>query len=78
MNNSLLIAAKLRFQMDIDGDVEDVSRRVQVRFVTKLKPPFKAPTTTIALPSTLTRKGLSSVVNSLLQSGYSSLHYVSA
>nr|KAJ0206477.1 hypothetical protein LSAT_V11C500278190 [Lactuca sativa] len=55
--------------MDIDGDVEDVSRRVQVRFVTKLKPPFKAPTTTIALPSTLTRKGLSSVVNSLLQSG---------
>lgn len=55
--------------MDIDGDFENVSRRVQVRFVTKLKPPFKAPTTTIALPSTLTRKGLSSVVNSLLQSG---------
>ena len=69
MNNSLLIAAKVHFQMDIDGDVEDVSRRVQVRFVTKLKPSFKAPTTTIALPSTLTREGLSSVVNNLLQSG---------
>lgn len=55
--------------MDIDGDVEDVSRRVQVRFVTKLKPPFKAPTTSIALPSNLTRMGLSAVVNNLLQSG---------
>ncbi|KAI3669956.1 hypothetical protein L6452_41470 [Arctium lappa] len=55
--------------MDIDGDIEDVSRRVQVRFVTKLQPPFKAPTTSIALPSNLTRMGLSAVVNNLLQSG---------
>lgn len=55
--------------MDIDGDIEDASRRVQVRFVTKLKPPFKAPTTSIALPSNLTRMGLSAVVNNLLQSG---------
>ncbi|KVH92624.1 G-protein beta WD-40 repeat-containing protein, partial [Cynara cardunculus var. scolymus] len=56
-------------KMDIDGDVEDVLRRVQVRFFTKLQPPFKAPTTSIALPSNLTRMGLSAVVNNLLQSG---------
>ncbi|KAL8228622.1 hypothetical protein R6Q59_000576 [Mikania micrantha] len=56
-------------KMDIDGVVEDTSRKVQVRFVTKLKPPFKAPTTSIALPSNLTRMGLSAVVNNLLESG---------
>ncbi|CAK9168681.1 unnamed protein product [Ilex paraguariensis] len=54
--------------MDIDGDVEEAaSRRVQVRFVTKLKPPFKAPLTSIAIPSNLTRLGLSAVVNNLLK-----------
>ena len=56
--------------MDIDGDVEEAaSRRVQVRFVTKLKPPFKAPLTSIAIPSNLTRLGLSAVVNNLLKAG---------
>nr|XP_043616897.1 ribosome biogenesis protein WDR12 homolog [Erigeron canadensis] len=53
--------------MDIDGD--DATKSVQVRFVTKLKPPYIAPTTSIALPSNLTRLGLSAVVNNLLQSG---------
>ncbi|PWA49168.1 transducin/WD40 repeat-like superfamily protein [Artemisia annua] len=52
--------------MDID---EDVSRRVQVKFVTKLKAPLKVPETSIALPSTLTRSGLSAIVNNLLESG---------
>nr|GEZ82426.1 ribosome biogenesis protein WDR12 homolog [Tanacetum cinerariifolium] len=47
---------------------EDVSRRVQVKFVTKLKAPLKVPETSIALPSTLTRSGLSAIVNNLLQS----------
>lgn len=55
--------------MDIDGDVDESARRVQVRFVTKLKPPFKAPTTSIAIPSNLTRFGLSSIVNNLLKAG---------
>ena len=53
-------------KMDID---EDVSRRVQVKFVTKLKAPLKVPETSIALPSTLTRSGLSAIVNNLLESG---------
>uniref|UniRef100_A0A5B7AT01 Ribosome biogenesis protein WDR12 homolog n=1 Tax=Davidia involucrata TaxID=16924 RepID=A0A5B7AT01_DAVIN len=55
--------------MDVDGDVEESSRRVQVRFVTKLQPPFKAPRTSIAIPSNLTRMGLSAVVNNLLKAG---------
>ncbi|KAF3620951.1 putative folate transporter 1, chloroplastic-like [Capsicum annuum] len=49
--------------------VEESARRVQVRFVTKLKPPFKAPPTSIAIPSNLTRFGLSSIVNNLLKAG---------
>ncbi|KAM0033474.1 putative transcription factor WD40-like family [Helianthus debilis subsp. tardiflorus] len=52
--------------MDID---EDTSKKVQVKFVTKLKPPYKAPEISIALPSNLTRMGLSAVVNNLLESG---------
>ncbi|KAF3444856.1 hypothetical protein FNV43_RR14549 [Rhamnella rubrinervis] len=56
-------------EMDMDGDAEETSRRVQVRFVTKLQPPFKAPTASIAIPSTLTRMSLSTIVNNLLQSG---------
>lgn len=55
--------------MDIDGDAGETSKRVQVRFVTKLQPPFKVPATSIAIPSTLTRMGLSTIVNNLLQSG---------
>lgn len=46
---------------------EENSRRVQVRFITKLKPPQKVPSNSIAIPSNLTRFGLSSVVNNLLQ-----------
>ncbi|CAI9109832.1 OLC1v1009743C2 [Oldenlandia corymbosa var. corymbosa] len=55
--------------MDIDGDTDEASRRVQVRFVTKLKPPYKAPPTSITIPSNLTRLGLSTIVNSLLKAG---------
>lgn len=55
--------------MDIDGVSEDTSRRIQVRFITKLKSPFKVPTNAIAIPSNLTRMGLSTVVNNLLLAG---------
>ncbi|KAK6805911.1 hypothetical protein RDI58_003696 [Solanum bulbocastanum] len=55
--------------MVIDGQVEEAARRVQVRFVTKFKPPFKVPPTSIAIPSNLTRLGLSSIVNNLLKAG---------
>ncbi|KAM7519516.1 hypothetical protein LguiB_018478 [Lonicera macranthoides] len=55
--------------MEIDGDVEEASRRVQVRFITKLKAPFKAPTIAIAIPSNLTRLGLSAIVNNFLKAG---------
>ncbi|KAJ8771577.1 hypothetical protein K2173_026754 [Erythroxylum novogranatense] len=57
--------------MDMDGDLDE--RRIQARFVTKLKPPFKLPTTSIAIPANLTRLGLSTIVNSLLQAGDSNL-----
>ncbi|KAG5624788.1 hypothetical protein H5410_010006, partial [Solanum commersonii] len=40
-----------------------------VRCVTKLKPPFKTPPTSIAIPSNLTRLGLSSIVNNFLKAG---------
>ncbi|KAJ7971063.1 Ribosome biogenesis protein WDR12-like [Quillaja saponaria] len=53
--------------MDIDGDTEASSRRVQVRFITKLEAPLKVPTTSIAVPSNLTRFGLSTIVNNLLE-----------
>lgn len=54
--------------MDIDeGREEETSRRIHVKFVTKLKPPFKVPSTSIAIPSNLTRRGLSSIVNSILR-----------
>ncbi|PON83486.1 Guanine nucleotide-binding protein, beta subunit [Trema orientale] len=53
--------------MAMDGDAEENSRRVQARFVTKLNPPFKVPATSIAIPSNLTRLGLSTIVNNLLQ-----------
>lgn len=56
--------------METDGgNGEEWSRRVQVRFVTKLKAPFKAPTASIAIPSNLTRMGLSTLVNNLLEAG---------
>lgn len=55
--------------MNKDGDVEEASTRVQVRFVTKLKPPYKAPPISIAIPTNLTRFGLSALVNNLLKAG---------
>ncbi|KAL6499150.1 WD repeat-containing protein 12 [Orobanche hederae] len=57
--------------MDIDegGGADDVSsRQVQVRFVTKLKPPYKLPQASISIPANLTRFGLSALVNNLLLS----------
>lgn len=59
--------------MDIDGDGEAAelsSRQVQVRFITKLKPPYKAPQASISIPANLTRFGLSALVNNLLQAGF--------
>ncbi|XWS40989.1 hypothetical protein CRYUN_Cryun17cG0042500 [Craigia yunnanensis] len=54
--------------MEIDKEInEDNSRRIQVRFVTKLKAPYKVATTAIAIHSDLSRLGLSSIVNKLLQ-----------
>lgn len=55
--------------MDVNGDVEEALRRIQVRFTTKLKAPFKLPSTSITIPSNLTRFGLSSIVNNLLKDG---------
>ena len=55
--------------MDIDVvNEEENSRRVQVWFVTKLKPPLTVPLP-IAIPSNLTRLGLSTLVNNLIQNG---------
>ncbi|TYH52203.1 hypothetical protein ES332_D09G011100v1 [Gossypium tomentosum] len=54
--------------MEIERETnEGNSRRIQVRFITKLKAPYKVPTTAIAIPSDLSRIGLSSIVNKLLQ-----------
>lgn len=50
---------------------EGTSRRLQVRFVTRLDAPFKVPATSVAIPADLTRYGLSSLVNLLLQSNNS-------
>lgn len=61
-----MVELKVTDAMDIEE--EEMSRQVQVRFVTKLKAPLKAPNTTIAIPSNLTRMGLSTLVNTLLQS----------
>ncbi|RWR83210.1 ribosome biogenesis protein WDR12 [Cinnamomum micranthum f. kanehirae] len=53
--------------MDIDGDVAEASKLVTVRFVTKLPPDLKVPFAAIAIPSNLSRMGLSEIVNMLLQ-----------
>lgn len=53
----------------MDMDLEKAAKRIQVRFVTKLQPPFKVPPTSIAIPSDLTRFGLSTIVNNLLKAG---------
>ncbi|XP_071722846.1 ribosome biogenesis protein WDR12 homolog [Rutidosis leptorrhynchoides] len=52
--------------MDIDREDE---KNILVRFVTKLEEPFNAELRPIAIPSNLTRLGLSSIVNGLLKSG---------
>ncbi|WOK92374.1 hypothetical protein Cni_G01993 [Canna indica] len=50
-----------------DGGGEEAARRVQVRFTTKLGPPFRAPSASLAVPSNLSRMGLSEIVNLLLK-----------
>ncbi|WZY74934.1 ribosome biogenesis protein WDR12 homolog [Brassica napus] len=50
----------------MDGEGEDGSKVIHVKFVTKLYPPFKAPVSSVVIPSNVTRLGLSSIVNSLL------------
>lgn len=51
----------------MEGDAEE--RQIQARFVTKLKPPFKASAAAITIPANITRLGLSTIVNSLLKAG---------
>ncbi|CAN8236305.1 unnamed protein product [Cochlearia groenlandica] len=51
--------------MDIEG--EDASKRLHVKFVTKLESPFKVPVSSVAIPSNVTRLGLSSIVNSIIE-----------
>ncbi|XP_078155110.1 transducin/WD40 repeat-like superfamily protein [Carex rostrata] len=53
--------------MEPTGSGSDASRQVQVRFVTRLKPPLRVPPTSMAVPSHLTRLGLSEIVNLLLE-----------
>uniref|UniRef100_A0A1D1Z622 Ribosome biogenesis protein WDR12 homolog n=1 Tax=Anthurium amnicola TaxID=1678845 RepID=A0A1D1Z622_9ARAE len=55
--------------MENAGAGEEASRQLQVRFVTKLPPPLKVPSRPIAVPSALTRMGLSEIVNHLLGGG---------
>jgi len=55
---------------------EGSARRIQVRFVTKLNAPFVVPSTAIAIPADLTRFGLSSLVNALIQSN-GNFHFLS-
>ncbi|XP_073057709.1 ribosome biogenesis protein WDR12 homolog isoform X1 [Primulina eburnea] len=55
--------------MDIDGGESKSSRQVQVRFLTKLKPPYKVPPASISIPANLARFGLSALLNNLLQAG---------
>ncbi|XP_068655430.1 ribosome biogenesis protein WDR12 homolog [Aristolochia californica] len=52
--------------MEIDNEA---SRQIRVRFITKLPPPLKVPNMSIAVPSNLTRMGLSETVNLLLKNG---------
>ncbi|KAG9439427.1 hypothetical protein H6P81_019592 [Aristolochia fimbriata] len=52
--------------MEIDNEG---SRQIRVRFITKLSPPLKVPDMSIAVPSNLSRMGLSETVNLLLKNG---------
>ncbi|KAG6471598.1 hypothetical protein ZIOFF_069042 [Zingiber officinale] len=49
------------------GGGDESARRVQVRFTTKLGPPLRVPSASLAVPSNLTRMGLSEIVNLLLK-----------
>ncbi|KAJ3697964.1 hypothetical protein LUZ61_001669 [Rhynchospora tenuis] len=53
--------------MEPNGSGSDASRQVQVRFVTRLSPPLRVPPSSMAVPSHLTRFGLSDIVNLLLK-----------
>lgn len=55
--------------MEIAGDGEEPSRQVQVRFVTKLRDPFRVPSSSMTVPANFTRLGLSAVINGLLGAG---------
>ncbi|KAL2456633.1 Transducin/WD40 repeat-like superfamily protein [Abeliophyllum distichum] len=61
--------------MDIGGGVEESSRQVQVRFVTKLKPPYKTPPTSLAIPTNINRWRLSDIVNNILGAGVDDWQY---
>jgi hypothetical protein len=50
--------------------VEEDTRKVQLRFTTKLQPALRVPTSSIAIPAHLTRYGLSDIINTHLDSGY--------
>ncbi|RRT44370.1 hypothetical protein B296_00030312 [Ensete ventricosum] len=56
------------------GGSEEAARRVRVRFTTKLGPPLRVPSAPLAVPSNLTRMGLSEIVNLLLENGTSAEH----
>ncbi|XP_021724368.1 ribosome biogenesis protein WDR12 homolog [Chenopodium quinoa] len=51
----------------MDMETDETVKRVHVRFVTHLEQHFKVPSNAIAIPSDLTRFGLSSIVNNLLK-----------
>lgn len=53
----------------MNGEGEDASKVIHVKFITKLYPPFKVPVSSVVIPSNVTRLGLSSIVNSLLTLG---------
>ncbi|XP_010939153.1 ribosome biogenesis protein WDR12 homolog [Elaeis guineensis] len=53
--------------MDASGGSTEASRQIRVRFTTKLPPPLRVPTTSLAVPSNLSRMGLSEIVNHLLK-----------
>ncbi|KAM1512053.1 hypothetical protein ACFX1Z_023657 [Malus domestica] len=55
--------------MDADGNSEEPSWLVLVRFKTDLGHPYKVPESSISIPASLTRFGLSTVVNNLITSG---------
>ncbi|TQD74910.1 hypothetical protein C1H46_039547 [Malus baccata] len=54
--------------MDADGNSEEPSLLVLVRFKTDLGHPYKVPESSISIPASLTRFGLSPVVNNLITS----------